>query len=221
MSKYSFSTLDYEPVDTALATSFLEDLHEESPSSEWLSGWCIDHDTGRRSTVWSRVDEPDRLVGQISALTGRISAYVGVATRKAPLSDGARGGITDCASVPALWVDIDVRGPNHVSADLPPSLKAATALIDEYPDPPSIVVETGGGLQAYWGLERSMPNDSELARLLARWGATWTALSQAHGWRIDNVWDISRVLRLPGSINNKQLHAPVPVVLRQESRLGT
>lgn len=201
-------------MDTALATRFLADLHEQSPPEEYLSGWCIDHDTGRRSTVWSLVREPENLVAQIDELPGRISAYVGVATRKHPLPDGARGGVTDCASVPALWVDVDVRGPNHVSADLPPTLAAGLALVEEYPAPPTIVVETGGGLQAYWRFRHSMPNDGELARLLGRWGATWTDLSAAHGWRIDAVWDVSRVLRLPGSINNKQLHAPVPVVLR-------
>lgn len=201
-------------MDTALATSFLADLHRTSPREEYLSGWCIDHDTGRRSTVWSLVREPDSLVSQIDELPGRISAYVGVATRKHPLPDGARGGVSDCASVPALWVDVDVRGPNHVSADLPPTLTAGLELVAEYSAEPTFIVETGGGLQAYWRFKQCMPNDGELARLLGRWGATWTDLSAAHGWRIDAVWDVSRVLRLPGSINNKQLRAPMPVVLR-------
>lgn len=201
-------------MDTALAISFLTELHEMSPPKEYLSGWCIDHDTGRRATVWSLVAEPESLVAQIDELPGRISAYVGVATRKHPLPDGARGGMTDCASAPALWLDVDVRGPNHVSGDLPPTMSAALALVGEYTAPPTFVVETGGGLQAYWRFNHSMPNDGELARLLARWGATWTALSAAHGWRIDAVWDVSRVLRLPGSVNNKQLRDPKPVVLR-------
>lgn len=84
----------------------------------------------------------------------------------------------------------------------------------EYKQPASFVVETGGGLQAYWPFIHSMPNDGELARLLGRWATTWTDLSAAHGWRIDAVWDVSRVLRLPGSVNNKQMRAPKPVILR-------
>jgi hypothetical protein len=200
-------------VDTDLATSFLEELHERSPRHEFLSAWCVDHDTGRRSTLWSTVGDPATLVKEIDALPGRLSAYVGVATRKYPLPDGARGGIADCASVPALWVDIDVRGPNHVSVLLPPTLDAAYGLVDELGEEPSVVVETGGGLQAYWILEESAPCNDGLTRTLARWAAVWTDIAGGHQWRIDNVWDISRVLRLPGSMNNKQLNNPVPVVL--------
>lgn len=201
-------------MDTDLAISFLTDLHALSPPKEYLSSWCIDHDTGRSVTLWSHVGEPEDLVAQISALTGRISAYVGVATRKVPLPGGARGGMTDCASVPALWLDIDVRGPNHISRDLPPSMAAGLSLLEEFPEVPTFLVETGGGLQAYWPFSRPMPNDGELARLLAQWGASWTDLVGAHGWKIDNVWDVARVMRLPGSINNKQLHAPMAVTLR-------
>lgn len=200
-------------MDTLLATSFLDSLHELSPRTEWLSAWCIDHDSGKRTTLWALVGDAATLVAEIDALPGRLSAYVGVATRKHPLPQGARGGIADCASIPALWVDIDVRGPNHVSLLLPPSMNAAYDLLAEFKEPPSIVVETGGGLQAYWQLDASAACDDTLARNLGRWAAVWTDLAGGHKWRIDNVWDVSRVLRLPGSINNKQLKNPIPVVL--------
>jgi hypothetical protein len=201
-------------VDTDTAVRFLRDLHTTSPRDAWLSGWCIDHDTGRKNTVWSTVGEPEVLIDQLAALPGRLSIFVGVAPRSTPLPEGARGGASDCVGVPCLWVDIDVYGPNHKSSLLPRSLDDALRSLEKYPEEPSLLVETGGGIQAYWTFDEFMPTGPALDRLLARWNAWWTTLFTEEGWKIDNVWDVARVMRLPGSLNNKQINAPIPVVLR-------
>src|SRR5690606_22969159 len=44
---------------------------------------------------------------------------------------------------------------------------------------------------------------TDAAELLARWGATWKQLGERRGWHVDNVFDASRILRLPGTYNRK------------------
>lgn len=192
-----------------VAIGFLEDLHACSPDGEWLSAWAKDRSSVNGTHVlWSPVEDPEMLVNQLAQLPLSCCIFVGIATRATRLQQG-RGGLSDCASVPALWVDIDVHGPQHQAQDLPPALSDAYGLLDEFPHPASMVIETGGGLQAYWLFEEAMAVGPEVQTLLERWGATWTALGASHGWRIDAVWDIPRVLRLPGTSNAKLHHQGV------------
>ena len=50
------------------------------------------------------------------------------------------------------WLDVDVAGPQHAVENLPPTRAAAYQLIGDYPMPPSAIVDTGNGLQAWWFL---------------------------------------------------------------------
>lgn len=133
-------------------------------------------------------------------LAPRNSLWFGVATRRARLERG-RGRAEDCLLLPALFADVDVFGPTHASQQLPPTKPDALALISEFPDP-SILVATGGGFQPYWLLEEPIPVDQALAGLGA-WAYAWEKHATARGWEVDNVFELARALRLPGSFNVK------------------
>lgn len=196
-----------------VAGRFLEELHAASAPEEWINIWALDRADGRKYSVWGQVHEIDSLIWRAAQLPETCCVFHGVATRRRRLADGARGKASDCVSVPALWIDIDVLGANHAEGTrLPPSLEAARELLGAFPVPASIEVESGGGLQAYWLFDA--PHPAPMADVLDRWGATWQRLADERGWKVDSVWNVDRVMRLPGTVNNKQRFSggPTPEV---------
>lgn len=200
-------------MNEAVATRFLKELHATSPPEEWLNIWSLDRADGRKRSIWGQVHEIDSLVWRAAQLPATCCMFHGVATRRRRLADGARGKASDCVSVPALWLDVDVLGANHAEGTrLPPTLDAARELLASFPMQASIEVESGGGLQAYWIFEE--PQAAPMTEALERWGATWQQLAEQRGWKVDAVWNVDRVMRLPGSVNNKQRFSggPTPEV---------
>jgi hypothetical protein len=167
----------------------------------WLTLFVLDRRSGQRRTLWRHVTDIDALAAD--ALAQRdYCVWFGVATRREKLPDGARGGLTDCVEIPGLWVDIDIVGDNHARADYPPDLDAAHALLEDFPLPASCVVATGGGLQAWWRFDEPRRCDESVG-LLSAWGTTWAELARRRGWHVDNVFEMARVMRLPGTTNTK------------------
>jgi hypothetical protein len=191
------------------ALDFLAGLYDGTDTG-WVHLFALDHDTGQRTTRWATVHNLDALADEADALAPTCSVWYGVAPRDRDLGT-RRGGSADCISIPALWADIDIAGPGHAATNLPPDRAAAWELIRAYPLRPTYVIDTGGGLQPYWQLDEPVPADQAVA-FLARWGATWAELGRRHGWHVDNVFDLARVMRLPGTWNRKPDHTNPPLV---------
>ena len=88
--------------------------------------------------------------------------------------------------VGVLWADIDAK--KHDDS----KLKALGALGGVHPAP-HVIVDSGGGYHAYWLLQEPI-GIGEAARVMV------AIADQVKG---DHVQDVSRVLRLPGTINHK------------------
>ena len=126
-----------------------------------------------------------------------------------------RGKAAGVISLPGLWADIDVLGPNHASLTLPPTIEDARRIPQALPFKPTMVVYTGGGIQVYWLFREpwQLDTDKERARAKALSKAFQHFLRRAaanHGWTMDGTADLCRLLRLPGTYNRKQAQ-PVPV----------
>lgn len=111
--------------------------------------------------------------------------YFGVCKR------GTQGGKKqDVLGATALWADIDcvVNGQN---------IDGLLRLIGEMPAniQPSAVVHSGGGLHLYWFLNDAFAADEKIEE---------ANRNLAHTVGGDNVADVTRVLRLPGTFNNKR-----------------
>lgn len=179
----------------------------------YLSMFSVDRTTGERHVDWAPVDQLDRLEGAAKARRASSCIWLGMATREKPLPDNRRGGSADCVAIPALWLDIDIAGPNHAAANLPPTMLEAFKVLAMFAMTPSIVVNTGGGLQAYWLLDGELYR-TDAQQVLVEWGATWAAIGARLGYHIDNVFDIARVMRLPGTMNRKSTPARLVEVTR-------
>lgn len=202
---------------TAGPTEFFRALYDTFDGG-WLTLFTINATTGDRETRWHEVE--NHAAAASDALDLRDSdVWFGVATRTERLEDGRRGGASECLHLPALFADIDIAGPNHKdSTGLPANVDEAMALIDRFPLRPSMIVSTGGGLHPYWLTDE--PMDADTAKMvLARWAETWQQIATKMRMRVDNVFDLPRVLRVPGTVNHKN-GALVEVVDLRPVRYG-
>ena len=135
----------------------------------------------RRFFSLSGVDQ----VGAFARAQRHENVYIGVATRR----DESSGTLENCLALTALYVDIDFKV-------LPEP--EARAQLERFPFPPSLVVQTGGGLHAYFLLREplELPADEPIARDALR------RLAIALGADLSAA-ECARVLRLPGTFNYK------------------
>jgi hypothetical protein len=133
--------------------------------------------------------------------------------RDIPVNDkgvpSGRGTAADVVRLAAVFADLDVKTTGMASYD------DASAVISDLSDMlgtrPSIVVATGHGLQPYWPLEDG-PQGADAQALLRRWGRLVAHVAEIRGGRVDPVYDLARVLRVPGTMNCKDPDHPIPVV---------
>src|SRR5215469_13769119 len=178
----------------------------------WVNLFSVEAEAGRRHVEWAPVDNLKALGPSIERLGEKGDLWFGVAPRLNRLDGGARGGISECESIPALWLDIDIAGPAHRLPNLPLTKNVVVALMDRFPFPPTAVVHSGYGMQPWWRLKEPLPA-AEAVPLLMRWQVTWERIATEAGVHIDNVSNLDRVMRLPGTFNFK-LGRPVPVTFR-------
>lgn len=161
--------------------------------------WVLNHETRDKRSLW--FDNTSEILSAVERLD-KYHVYFATGSRKEDLGPDLRGGRAECFQYRSLWLDLDVLGENHASDRLPPSIEAARTLLDKMPLSPSCVVSSGGGLQAYWCLSEAI-DATELEPFLRVWGTTWKTFGAELGWHVDNVFDLSRVMRAPGSVNHK------------------
>jgi hypothetical protein len=151
--------------------------------------------------------------------------YVGMGMRRtAPKNakgePGGRGDAATVEAIPGFWADIDVAGPAHKKPNLPPTLEAATEFLERglFPThPPSLIVHSGNGLQGYWLFPEpwtfDTPEEHKRASVIShRFSETIKEAAKAKGWAVDSVFDLARVLRIPGTLNHKS-DPPRPVTM--------
>ena len=111
----------------------------------------------------------------------------------------------DVACIPALFVDIDTLEDPAKTAnskqELPDTQASARAMLEALPFPPSIIVNSGHGLHAYWMLEEPLQAVEGKNALKAFSEAVKTVT----GWddMDSSASEPARILRLPGTYNHK------------------
>lgn len=111
--------------------------------------------------------------------------WFGVCLRKAGATSGK---LDDVTWATCVWADFD----NVVDKD------SLVARLTRFPHPPHYIVDSGGGIHAYWRLSRLMDMQNETDRLYVR----EVVHGLAHILGADEtVHDPTRVMRLPGTFN--------------------
>jgi hypothetical protein len=120
-------------------------------------------------------------------------------------------------AIPGLWLDIDIKGEGHKSEDLPEDETQAGGVM---PCEPTLVVHSGGGLQAWWLFEEPWYFKGEADRraaasMLVGFYTAAKKKAEARGWKLDPVGDLARVFRPPGTFNCKTKTKRPVKILRQ------
>ena len=115
-----------------------------------------------------------------------------------PGTPNKRTKASDVACVRVLYADFDTKDATHLD-----QIEAAIAqLSDILSTNPVSVVESGGGFHPRWKLAKPL-EAADAKGVLGRWQLTVQRVAEENGFKADSVFDLPRVLRLPGTVNEK------------------
>lgn len=195
------------------AVEFVRALYPDGLQGEntHLLCWSLPH---KRSYWFSTIEDFEKKIdGQTPT-----DLYIGVGASPGHFGSGLRCPANRICGIPGLVVDVDIEGPAHQKKSLPPTEAAARGLIYGWGLDPTILVHSGHGLQAWWLFHEPWWFDSDEERTQAsemarRLHQAVQERAKGKGWVIDSVHDLSRVMRLPGTLNGKNGQS-VPIVVR-------
>lgn len=126
-----------------------------------------------------------------------------------PRTNAGRGTADQIEHLTALYADLDVKPDGLDTFDT--AHQVVDVLSHILGTRPSVTVLSGNGLQPYWPID-DQPTGPDARALLRRFGRLVAAVAERHGGRTDSVYDLARVLRVPGSHNLKNPAHPKPVI---------
>lgn len=113
------------------------------------------------------------------------------------------------SALPGVWLDIELDIESQSQGKQPDSIEPVLDWINRYPLKPSLIVDTGFGIQAYWLLDEPWVLETSEERIRAR--ELMRNFQCALGkYLMDQEWDLSadrdlfHNLRLPGTYNREQ-----------------
>jgi putative DNA primase/helicase len=170
---------------------------------------------------WLPVSELAKCEARFTQLCTREAGdvYVGVALSPEDYGPSKRCEADAVAGIVGLQADIDVKGEAHKQANLPETMEQARELVRSLGLEPTEEIDSGHGLQVWWLFDkpwifRDGANLQKAAKLARDVHKLLQSKAKEKGWTLDNVSDLARILRLPGSWNCKTAD-PVPVQVLQ------
>ncbi len=201
---------------------FLRSLWAGKGAGGYILVWLYDGDKHKES-FW-HTDAEAAISTVEKAVDRRLNVYTGVGLSPKDQGPHARYTKAEAVGIAGLWIDIDMADPVHKKKNLPRTLDETDELLGEMPKgfEPSIVVNSGHGIQAWWIFKEPWIFDSATERadaeqLERRLNMYFKEAAGRRGWDVDSVYNLDRVMRVPGTLNIKG--RPVPVtILRQDNR---
>ena len=204
------------PLGTTSTTSmdpstFLTQLWGNPPPSEILI-WMLP----QKLSKWYL--KFDRLREDLAAYPER-DLYTGVgfpAPGTTKLVSNQRCLTENVGAITGMWADIDTAHPIHKKNNLTPTTELALSTLARFEFEPTIIINSGHGIQAWWLFDKpwifESDEDNPTAQKLAQsWNQEIYDLYAENGWTVDSVYDLARVLRIPDTFNNKVPKERVPV----------
>jgi hypothetical protein len=183
---------------------FLRALYAGAPNDLYFELRCIHPTTGDARSFWSKVGDKRTLTNALNRGTA-LNREGGYGLYFAPCLRSQKQGKAEAAALlPALWVDLDCDDDAVRRAGAMAKLRAFNPL-------PSAIIDSGGGLHAYWLLNESASLIDEAARKQA--AGILRGLFSALGGDPQYVKSVASLMRLPNSLNTKPERGGVIVTL--------
>lgn len=143
--------------------------------------------------------------------SGGDDAYFGISLRKTGLGKFVRGLESDLTYALGVGIDVDVvvDGIESKKKRFATVQEAVACVAEAVPLPPTMIVHSGGGLHMHWTYKEPFEITAEQDRNLAsnvamEWNKRVAAAArEAGGYSVDSVFDLTRVFRIPGTLNRK------------------
>jgi len=170
-------------------------LRRVKPDGPWtLTAILPERNSGPTETATFYPGGADKALAWLAARSGRRNLYWMVNTPTRDLASKAKK--EDVLEAVAVWVDIDPKGEEDPAA----ARADAIARLEEgkHAPPPSIVIDSGGGVQAFWLLDEPLfiGGDIPAAEEFERYNQQLET-----DFKGDSCHNVDRVMRLPGTIN--------------------
>ncbi len=198
--------------DETFLNAVFGDLPEECPCFHL---WTCSADKSEKRTYWCRT-VADAVAAAQRAADRHVYYGIGLSTKPGEPTERVK---TDTvAGIVGLVADIDI-GTHDNGKHYPPDQEAAEALIGGIGLLPTAVIHSGGGLQVVWLFKEVWTFDTdaerdEAAALSEGWGKHIAEVAERHGYQVDAVHDLARLMRLPGTWNVKpEYPEPRPVTI--------
>ena len=132
--------------------------------------------------------------------------YVGATLRQSGFPNGVENS-ANVTAITCLRLEVDMK--NNMAASkgsCAERLGDAMQFLNGCPLAPSIITNSGNGVQAYWLLDRPWALQSVSPRAGAReffqrWESTTQRYALHRGWQINPVWDLAGLVRVPGTVS--------------------
>lgn len=154
-----------------------------------------------------RCSSAEEIEEVVSAHREGYNTYIDPNLRRTDLPSGLRGGDEDVTVVNCLTADADIRGPAHTEQKLPETIGDALKPLEGFP-PPTLLIDSGYGVYGVWVFKEPIPiamdaDREKVGQVFSGFGKAVMQAYEAAGYKIDNVFNISHLFRVPGSWNNK------------------
>lgn len=176
----------------ATINDFVSIVHKHTPSTAVVGLTTI---TGTQThTNWFQRAHVNKLLEAALAVEKRANVYIRITPLAKP-PDRGRGLERQSLGASVLWVDVDTT-----------DVFAALAKLQALPKPPSMIVNSGNGLHAYWQLTEFT---TDIEGVKARNLGLIVAINDGKKDGIaDSCYDLARILRMPGTFNIKNPDEP-------------
>jgi hypothetical protein len=181
------------------AREFLNELFGRKPKAAKIVLWTK---SDKRSHYFDGVPEAGKF-----AREARVDVYTHVSLANKNHGQSSRIKAGQSAGIPGLWADIDVNGGPEEKTNAAPTLEAAAELAGSILQP-TLIVNSGYGLQAWWLLDEpwcfaSVEERAQAQQMAAAWIRLLRTGAAERGFNIDATQDLARLMRVPGTINGK------------------
>jgi hypothetical protein len=191
---------------------FLSTVYREIENN-YILVWAVSS-SGKKQSTWH--GDHKSAAAHIESLPDNADVYYGPGLSSKDWGPHARCRQKDIGGIVGLWLDVDIKNPAHSKPNLPESIEEAMKLLKGFELWPTIIINSGHGLQALWLFKEvwTFDDDSErqeAASLERNLIYHFKKIASQYGWDVDSVHNLDRVLRVPGTMNCKA--EPVPVKL--------